>query len=206
MELESSSPYPQVSATCPYPELTPSSLHDPFQLPEDPSYYYLSIYVLVSLMSFLRLRDTSSRNASPRRSECGSILFPDCFVSRGSISILVFISILFLRIVVVGTSPNPQAEGPPLVGCPRLLVQFIHSYPPNRRPFLHPQPEDAPCRGDRDLHSWPRPLFTPGKDSVSIVQEAGWAPGTVWTFAESFAPHWGFDPRTFHPVASRYNG
>ena len=23
-------------------------------------------------------------------------------------------------------------------------------YPPCRRPFLHPQPEDAPCRGDRD--------------------------------------------------------
>jgi hypothetical protein len=32
----------------------------------------------------------------------------------------------------------------------RLLIQFIRSYPPNRRAFLHPQPEDAPCRGDRD--------------------------------------------------------
>ena len=29
-------------------------------------------------------------------------------------------------------------------------MQFIHSYPPYRRPFLYPQPEDAPCRGDRD--------------------------------------------------------
>jgi hypothetical protein len=37
MEPESPSPYPQVSATCPYPEPTPSSPHDPFQLPEDPS-------------------------------------------------------------------------------------------------------------------------------------------------------------------------
>ena len=27
----------------------------------------------------------------------------------------------------------------------------------------------------------PRPLFTPGKDPVPIVQEAGWAPGPVWT-------------------------
>jgi hypothetical protein len=26
----------------------------------------------------------------------------------------------------------------------------IHSYPPYWRPFLHPHPEDAPCRGDRD--------------------------------------------------------
>ena len=60
----------------------------------------------------------------------------------------------FLRRGVVSTSPHPQAGGPPLIGCPRLLIQFIHSYPPYRRPFLHPQPEDAPCRGDRDTHPW----------------------------------------------------
>ena len=35
MEAEISSPYPQVLATYPYPELTPSSPHDPLQLPED---------------------------------------------------------------------------------------------------------------------------------------------------------------------------
>jgi len=33
----------------------------------------------------------------------------------------------------------------------------------------------------------PRPLFTPGKDPVPIVQEAGWAPGPVWTSAENLA-------------------
>ena len=33
----------------------------------------------------------------------------------------------------------------------------------------------------------PRPLFTPGKDLVSIVQAAGWAPGLVWTGAENLA-------------------
>jgi hypothetical protein len=37
MEPESSSPYTQVHATCPYPEPIPSSPHDPLQLPEDPS-------------------------------------------------------------------------------------------------------------------------------------------------------------------------
>ncbi|KAJ4436535.1 hypothetical protein ANN_16566 [Periplaneta americana] len=31
---------------------------------------------------------------------------------------------------VVSPSPNPQAGGPPLIGCPRLLIQYIHSYPP----------------------------------------------------------------------------
>jgi hypothetical protein len=43
--------------------------------------------------------------------------------------------------------------------------------------------------------------FTPGKDPVSIVQEAGWAPEPVWIGAENFATP-GFDPRTFQPVWS----
>jgi len=34
----------------------------------------------------------------------------------------------------------------------------------------------------------PRPHFTPGKDPLPIVQEAGWAPGSVWTGGKS-RPH-----------------
>ena len=34
----------------------------------------------------------------------------------------------------------------------------------------------------------PRPLFTPGKDPVPIVQEAGWAPGLVWAGAGNLDP------------------
>jgi len=34
----------------------------------------------------------------------------------------------------------------------------------------------------------PRPLFTPGKDPVPILQEAGWDPGPVWRGAENLAP------------------
>jgi hypothetical protein len=37
--------------------------------------------------------------------------------------------------------------------------------------------------------SAPRPgRFTPGKDPVPIVQEAGWEPGPVWTCAKNLAP------------------
>ena len=37
--------------------------------------------------------------------------------------------------------------------------------------------------------STPRPgRFTPGKDPVPIVQEAGWAPGPAWQGAENLAP------------------
>jgi len=49
----------------------------------------------------------------------------------------------------------------------------------------------------------PRPLFTPGKVPVPIVQEAGWAPGSVWKAAENLPPP-GFNPRTTQLVASRY--
>ena len=56
METESSLPYSQVPATCPYPEPTPSSPHNPFPLPEDLSLYYPPIYVLVSpMVSFLQI-------------------------------------------------------------------------------------------------------------------------------------------------------
>ena len=48
------------------------------------------------------------------------------------------------------TSPKPQAEVLPLVACPRLLIQYIAATLYIWRPFLHPQPEDAPCRSDRD--------------------------------------------------------
>ena len=75
-------------------------------------------------------------------------------LQRKHLTLWVIFNIYFLRRGVVSTSSNPQAGGPPLVGCSRLLIQFIHSYPPYWRPFLHPQPEDAPYRGDRDPLSW----------------------------------------------------
>jgi len=32
------------------------------------------------------------------------------------------------------------------------------------------------------------PLFTPGKEEVPVVQEAGWTPGSIWTGGENLAP------------------
>ena len=46
----------------------------------------------------------------------------------------VFLNISVLQGGVVSTSPNPQVGEPPLVGCPRLHIQIIRSYPPYRRP------------------------------------------------------------------------
>ena len=41
--------------------------------------------------------------------------------------------------------------------------------------------------------------LTPGKDPVPIVQEAGWAPGPVWTGAVNLAPHRDSIPGPFSP-------
>ena len=71
---------------------------------------------------------------------------------ESNLEALVILSLedTFLRWGVVRPSPNPQAGGPPFASCPRLLIQYIRSYLPYWRPFLHPQPDDAPWRGDRD--------------------------------------------------------
>jgi hypothetical protein len=77
-----------------------------------------------------------------------------------------------------------------------------------------PQPTAPPRTGIALLfldlgtrrYEWlaPRPgRYTPGKDSVPIVQEADWAPGPVWTCAKNLDPP-RFDPRTVQPVASHY--
>ena len=86
----------------------------------------------------------------PRRSEWGSSLPPDCFVSTGSISPCEYFLTMFFYGEVLAPRPTPKLKDHPSSACLRLLIQYIRSYPPYRRSFLHPQSEDAPCRGDRD--------------------------------------------------------
>jgi hypothetical protein len=95
------------------------------------------------------------------------------FLNHTRVSVFVYERFLIIYVCVlrrgfVCTSPNPQASRPPLVGCPRLLIQYIRSYPPYWRPFLHSQPWEAPCCGVRTVlqcgivpvtHHW----FTPSQ-------------------------------------------
>ena len=48
-----------------------------------------------------------------------------------------------------------------------------------------PQGDDNGTRRGWEVSSMPLPRFTPGKDRVPIVQEAGWAPGPFWTGVET---------------------
>ena len=45
--------------------------------------------------------------------------------------------VTFSRLGVISTSPKPQAGVPPFVGCPRLLIQYIRSYPPYLQAQCH---------------------------------------------------------------------
>jgi len=61
---------------------------------------------------------------------------------------------------------------------------------------------DRSTRREWVVSSTPRPYFTPGRDPVPILQEAGWAPGPVWTGGKSRPT--GIRSRTVQPVVSRY--
>jgi hypothetical protein len=59
-------------------------------------------------------------------------------------------------------------------------------------------------KGVRGQRHAPASLYL-REDPVPIVQEAGWAPGPVWTDTENLALT-GIRSRTIQPVASRYTG
>jgi hypothetical protein len=42
----------------------------------------------------------------------------------------IFGTSLFLRLGIVSLTLSPRAGGPPIVGCPWLLIQYIRSFPP----------------------------------------------------------------------------
>jgi hypothetical protein len=46
--------------------------------------------------------------------------------------------------------PTPKLEDHPLPAVRDCLFNVFAATLHTWRPFLHPQPEDAPCRGDRD--------------------------------------------------------
>ena len=56
-----------------------------------------------------------------------------------------------------------------------------------------------------DVTGWSTPRsgrFTSGKDQVTVLQGAWWAPGLVMTGVENLTPP-GFEPSTVQPVATR---
>ena len=75
--------------------------------------------------------------------------FPKLSVQVQDLLYEYFVTRYFLRWGVVSTLPTPKLEYHPLsAACDCLFI--IRSYPVHWRPFLHPQPEEAPYRGDKE--------------------------------------------------------
>jgi hypothetical protein len=58
--------------------------------------------------------------------------------------------IVFYGEELLAPRPTPKLEDHPLSAVRDCLFNVFAATPHNWRSFLHPQPEDAPCRGDRD--------------------------------------------------------
>jgi hypothetical protein len=73
---------------------------------------------------------------------------------QGSVCHILTCNFFFLRLEVVSSVLNPQTRWPPTVGFPRLLIQYIRSYPPpSGVRLLHPQLWNATCRADKGYTS-----------------------------------------------------
>jgi hypothetical protein len=143
MKPDGSLPHSQDPAACPYPKPDRSSPR--------PSSHICKIHFNINLPS----RPGSSHRFRKWPWPAQTPHIP-CTKSHNPFPLLT----LYRRISLIPTplcmirnmftSPNPQAGGPPLVGCPRCLFKIFAAILHIYRPFLHPQPEDAPCCGDRD--------------------------------------------------------
>jgi hypothetical protein len=58
--------------------------------------------------------------------------------------------VIFYGEELLAPRPTPKLEGHPLSAVRDCLYNVFAGTLHIRRPFLHPQPEGAPCRGDRD--------------------------------------------------------
>jgi hypothetical protein len=61
-----------------------------------------------------------------------------------------FVTSYFFYGELLAPRPTPKLEDHPLSAVRVCLFHIFAATLHNWRPFVHPQPEDAPCRGDRD--------------------------------------------------------
>jgi hypothetical protein len=125
-------------------ELTPSNtvlpekLECPKLLKKFPAFYgtrrFITVYTRARHLSLSWARSIQSTSPHPNSRRSILILFSHLgsyrWISLIPRPLFIIRNVInFLEWGVVSTSPNPQIRGPPLVGCPRLLIQYIRSYP-----------------------------------------------------------------------------
>ena len=138
MEPEDSLPQSQVPSTCPYPEPARSS-------PQIPTSHFLAAAV----------KGTCQIQAPNFPRTKSHVLFRCLGCTKVSVQVRGLLWLFrnmtrFYCEELLAPRPNPKPEDHPLSTVGDCLFNIFASYPSYWRPFLHPQPEDAPCRCDRD--------------------------------------------------------
>jgi hypothetical protein len=90
--------------------------------------------------------------------------------------------VIFYGEVLLAPHPTPKLEDHPLSAVRDCIFAATVQI---RRPFLHPQPEDAPCRGDRD------PLIMGIRMCFTIIHFSSHlmlAPKPSFTWTSFFSP------------------
>jgi hypothetical protein len=88
----------------------------------------------------------------------------------------IFVTRLFFLLWrVVSHTPNPQAGGPPLSAIRDCLFDIFAATIHTIGRFLHPQPEDAPCRGDKTHLIWKLFVFPKLIVTAGIIGADCWS-------------------------------
>ena len=107
----------------------PEKLKRPKLLKKSPAFYgtrrFITVFTRARHMSLSWARSIQSVPPHPTSRRSILILSSHLLIPR----LLAMFRNMINFYGGVSTSPKPQAGGPPHVGCPRLLIQYIHSYP-----------------------------------------------------------------------------
>jgi hypothetical protein len=91
-------------------------------------------------------------------------------LSRSWICRLFRNTIVFYGKELLAPRPNPKLEDHPLSAVRDCLFNVFATTLHNWRPFLHPLPEDAPSRGDRDPLNTNKHIFMQGRHVSNLPQ------------------------------------
>jgi hypothetical protein len=105
------------------------------------------IFLCILIFVFLDSKPEDSTHPCPKSHIPFPLLKLYQRISAGPRLCQMFRNVIIFYGELLAPLPTPKLEGHPLSAVRDFIfAATLHI----RRPFLHPQPEDGPCRGDRD--------------------------------------------------------